>query len=149
MLDNGFDFKVRDELRNVAFDKRLWMENIRFFKNCGHGCQTSRNMLLDMIIFASFGDEELAETNIHYSETLLRRCVTVVRRSFLPFVDYVEHFMEAAGVPMIFNFWRMCFIKTKLSVDHKEDIDTRYAFLNTAPTKLVDLKMEALSLIKS
>ena len=78
MLDNGFDFKVRDELRNVAFDKRLWMENIRFFKNCGHGCQTSRDMLLDMIIFASFGGEELAETNA-ISTTVRLYCEDVSR----------------------------------------------------------------------
>ena len=87
-------------------------------------------MLLDMIIFASFGDEEVAEANVRYSEVLLRRCVTVVRRSLFPFLGYEEYFMEIAGVPMLFIFWRMCFIKTKLALDHKEEIDTRYVLLS-------------------
>ena len=129
MSDKVFNFKVRDELRNFAFDKWLWMENIKFFKNCGYGSKTSRDMLLDMIIFASFGNEEVAEANVRYSEVLLRRCITVVRRSLFPFLGYEEYFMEIAGVPMLFNFWRMCFIKTKLALDHKEEIDTRYVLL--------------------
>ena len=130
MSDKVFDFKVRDELRNFAFDKWLWMENIKFFKNCGYGCKTSRDMLLDMIIYASFGDEEVAEANVRYV-AVRSYCedVSVVRRSLFPFLGYKEYFMEIAGVPMLFNFWRMCFIKTKLALDHKEEIDTRYVFL--------------------
>ena len=108
--DNTFDFKVQDRLKKECKD-RPPLFPYDPLKN---------HLLLDMIAYCSQGNQEEAvlnlKTTLKFERDYEIACTNLGAFS-MAFLGYYER-----GSRIIFEFWRKCFIQTKVAVQKKESL---------------------------
>ena len=105
--DNTFDFKVQDRLKKEFKDldlRHLFSDPLK------------NQLLLDMIAYCSQGNQEEAVLNL---KTTLKfeGDYEAARMNLGAFLGYFER-----GSRFIFEFWRKCFIQTKVAVQKEEPL---------------------------
>ena len=101
IMDYDFSFHVRDRLKELFTIDDLDQLNLKGdFPSEVH----SKDKMIDIITFCSLGD--FNEAKLCVEETLA--LLTVGRRAFI-----VQR--------LIFQYWKRCFIKTKLAVEKKPE----------------------------
>jgi hypothetical protein len=98
-MDYEFSFQVRDSLKEHFTIEDLDKLNLKGdFPSVVH----SKDQIIDIITFCSLGDFDEAKLNVEETLSFL----AVARRAFI-----VQR--------LIYQYWKRCFIKTKLAVDKK------------------------------
>ena len=110
--DNIFDFKVKDRLIKECEDKgyKLSKDSLR------------NPMILDMIVYCSLGREEEALLNLKTTHDFIRRYEWVQWRLVPVGQTFSWSDSSLTGELLMFEFWRKCFIKIKVSVKKRESL---------------------------
>ena len=110
--DNTFDFRVQDRLRKECEGLRpMFRDSLK------------NQLLLDMIAYCSQGSQEDAVLNLQTTRRFARDYDVTMTRLLLPastvgwdfFGDYFHY-----GQWFVFEFWKKCFIQTKVAVQKEE-----------------------------
>ena len=132
---NYFDFKMRDKLKKMF---EYWI----FRRNLSHamittetGVTVTAQMLVDMITFCSQGDLNLAIRGLQASRQLVTRVVSPFLRQYICCIRY------AKGIKLLFEIWRLGFIRTKCVLDWNENFGEQ----NVPPHRLLEQQITAMN----
>ena len=114
-MASDFDFKLREELRK--------MSGLRFLRNDYFGSAIVRSqkgkvvtmdMVLDMIVYSSKGDKDLAVRGLRRSKEFVERC-----RIFLDDLEdeILDFDSRHQTYQLLIEIWTLCFQGTKLDLD--------------------------------
>ena len=104
-----FDFKVKDRLIKECED-RGWQLSKDSMRN---------PMFIDMITYCSLGREEEALLNLKTTMDFIR----LYKWAMHDLVQFGQTFsFHVTGELVMFEFWRKCFIKIKVSVEKKKPL---------------------------
>ena len=111
--DNTYDFKVRDRLRE-EYETRMYL-------GIGHGIGAvgvdGDELILDLITYCSQGDQDEAVLNLKATQRFQSKYEAVRWRLPGPKYDVYE-----TDVVFMYEFWRKCFIRTKVAVQKGEEL---------------------------
>ena len=111
--DNTYDFKVRDRLREEYETKRY----APYLNSSSVPHRNGAELMLDMMTYCSQGNQEEAVLNLKATERFQNKYEAV--RWSMP---GPKHGVYATGEVFIYEFWRKCFIQTKVAVQKGEPL---------------------------
>ena len=110
--DNTFDFKVQDRLKKEGKDL------IPLFSDA-----LKNQLLHDMIAYCSQGNQEDAVLNLKTTHRFVKDYNATIRdlaSMVVGFMGFIEDSMY--GKWFVFEFWKKCFIQTKVAVQKEEPL---------------------------
>ena len=114
--EKDFDFKIRDELKK-RFEYKILRSDLTDMKiHTETGDPVTGEMLIDMVAYCSQGDMDIAIRGLQASRQLISRCCFPFLRS------YNRYLRLARANRLLFEIWRLGFIKTKYLLDWNEHV---------------------------
>ena len=107
MTNNFFDFKIRDKLKKMPEYKFLRKE-YSFTPQIlsDKGRKVTLDMVIDMIVYSSRGDKELAIRGLRTSKDFVERCSD--------FLQHHSHFPRHYSFKILIEIWTTGFLATKI-----------------------------------
>ena len=111
--DNTFDFKVRD---HMLCECKIDLDLISMHFN-----PLEKQILIDMIAYCSNGNQEEAVINLKTTSKFVEK-YDDARSHPMWNIHAVEFWHYVRGSVFMFEFWRKCFIQTKVAVQKEEPL---------------------------